>query len=211
MTNQFYQQKFIQREAPTQALAKELLGYRLVSDLPSGRVAGWLVEVEAYLGKKDQAAHVYGGRRTPSLEAFYQAGGIWYIYTIHGHLGLNMITQDKTQPEGILLRAVEPCEGQEIMKARRGRGGRELTNGPGKMTQAFAVDKERDYGKPSWQAPLYIDFTARREPQEIHRSPRIGIPNKGEWTEKPLRFSVAGNPYVSRFMGQAAKNNGWKV
>lgn len=185
-------------------IAKRLLGCLLVSDLDEGRTAGWIVETEAYLGHNDRAAHVYGGKRTPRTEAFYHEAGIFYIYNIHGQLCLNMITQSASLPQGVLIRALEPAEGQEIMAKRRQKAGWELANGPGKLCQALAVNKARDYGTPVLKGPLHLDLGLRRYPGQIVSSPRIGIPNKGEWTDKHLRFYVQGHPAVSKLPKRSA-------
>ncbi|MDK6232846.1 DNA-3-methyladenine glycosylase [Aerococcus sanguinicola] len=179
-------------------IAQDLLGCLLVSDLAEGRTAGWIVETEAYLGHNDRAAHVYGGKRTARTEAFYHEAGIFYIYNIHGQLCLNMITQSPSIPQGVLIRALEPAQGLDLMTERRQKTGLELANGPGKLCQALAVDKERDYGTSVEERPLYIDLDQRRYPRRIASSARIGIPNKGDWTDKHLRFYVEGHPAVSK-------------
>lgn len=191
-------------------LAKKLLGQLLISEHAEGLTAGWIVETEAYLGALDKSAHVYGGRRTPSLEAFYQTGGIWYIYTIHACSAINVVTQDEKTPEGILIRAIEPVYGIDLMSQRRQRKGRELANGPGKLAQALGVNKVESYGQPVWQKPLWIAFKEEKRPKEIISTARIGLNDKAEeWKDKPLRFIVRGNPYISFFKGSAAENNGW--
>ncbi|KAA9299930.1 MULTISPECIES: DNA-3-methyladenine glycosylase [Aerococcus] len=194
----------------TPEIAQKLLGCRLRRKSSSGVTSGIIVETEAYLGESDQAAHVYGGKRTASLEAFYQEAGIFYIYNIHGHWCVNMITQSKDEPQGVLIRALEPVEGIDLMQSRRKQDQRRLlTNGPGKLSQALGVDKEVDYGTSILQDPLTIDFHEPRPVAEIARGPRIGISNKGEWTHKLLRFYVKGNPYVSSPKGRTQTDHGW--
>lgn len=195
----------------TEEIAQKLLGCLLVRESPEGLCGGYIVETEAYLGVKDQAAHVYGGRRTPRLEAFYREGGIFYIYTLHTHLCLNVITQSETQPEGILIRALEPAIGLDIMAQRRHKTGKLLTNGPGKLTQALGVDKAQDYGSSVGESPLRIDFLKRKVPKLVGKAPRIGIPNKGEWTSKNLRYFVEGNPYVSDAKGTKDSSRDWII
>lgn len=177
--------------------AKALLGKKLVLDHGWAVLSGYIVETEAYLGLEDQACHAFGGRFTPRTQALYQAGGSLYIHLIHNHIQLNIVTRPEGVPEGVLIRGIEPAEGMEVMALNRGRQGFELTNGPGKLTQAFGITKAL-YGLTLGDCPLSIDEEGSKTPRSILSSGRIGIPNKGEWTSAPLRFYVAGNPYVSR-------------
>lgn len=195
----------------TQEVAQELLGYQLISETPEGTTTGWLVETEAYLGAIDMAAHTYQWRRTPRVEAMYDAPGTIYLYQMMGNILLNIITKEKGEPEGILVRAVQPEKGIHLMEERRkGMVGYDLTNGPGKMSEALGIEMNQ-YGSLITKPPLYIDFTNKKEPREILKTPRIGIPNKEEWTDAPLRYIVKGNPYVSRRKGiMDLENYGWK-
>lgn len=193
----------------TEEIAQELLGHLLVKETPEGTVSGWIVETEAYLGVVDEACHSYQGKRTPRMEVMYHPAGTIYVYAMHGHHLLNVITQDETKPQGILIRAIEPVSGEELMEERRGRTGIERTNGPGKLTQAMGITKE-DNGTHILESPLSIDLLTKREPAMIEESARIGIPNKGEWTEALLRYTVKGNPYISKKRGKVSVDNGWK-
>lgn len=200
------------RGKSTPAIARELLGCLLVHETTQGVLSGWIVETEAYLGVKDRAAHVYGGKHTPALDAFYHEAGTLYLYTIHGHVALNIITQSETDPEGVLIRAVEPELGVAQMRAYRRQTGPNLTNGPGKLTEALAIEKAPHYGTSILQPPLSLAMTARRVPQAIETTARIGVPNKGEWTEAPLRYYVRGNPYVSKTKKSSwQSDHGWVV
>lgn len=192
----------------TEDIAKELLGHLLVKESPQGTVSGWIVETEAYLGKIDEACHSYNGKCTPRMEVMYQPAGTIYVYAMHGHHLLNMITQEEGIPQGILIRAIEPVSGEELMTERRNKTGIERTNGPGKLTKAMGITKE-DNGSSILQPPLYIDPNTKQEPAVIEESKRIGIPNKGEWTEALLRYTVKGNPYVSKKRGPLSIDNGW--
>lgn len=127
----------------------------------------------------------------------YKQGGTIYAHVMHTHLLINFVTQLEGQPEGVLIRAIEPEEGIELMAINRGKNGFELTNGPGKWTKAFNIPRHLDGSKLN-EGRLKIDTKNRKYPKEIEASGRIGIPNKGEWTHKPLRFTVKGNPYISR-------------
>jgi len=194
----------------TEAVAKNLLGTKLISETPDGLTTAWIVETEAYLGVKDMAAHTYQGRRTPRVEAMYEKAGTIYIYNMMGNLLLNVATKTKGNPEAVLIRAVQPETGISLMENRRGKTGYDLTNGPGKMTQAMGITMQ-EYGTQITEPPLFIKVQDKREPNEILETPRIGIPNKGKWTKAPLRYIVGKNPYVSRRKGKIdLKNYGWK-
>lgn len=191
-------------------VAKNLLGRKLISETAEGITTGWIVETEAYLGVRDMAAHTYQWRKTPRVEAMYDQAGTVYIYNMMGNLLLNITTKEIGEPEAVLIRAVQPEQGMELMEARRGKIGYELTNGPGKMTQAMGISM-KEYGSSIIEPPLSIDFSIKRIPKEIIKTPRIGIPNKEEWTEAPLRYIVKENPYVSRRRGPIdLENYGWK-
>lgn len=196
----------------TTVIAKKLLGCLLVYEKDGMRKSGWIVETEAYLGKKDAAAHTYQGHRSPRVEVLYSPAGTFYIHQMMQHTMINVSTKVDGCPEGILIRAIEPFEGEiEMAKNRPGHSGKySLTDGPGKLTQALGVTMA-EYNTRFDESPLMIDvINNRRIPQTIIEGPRIGIPNKGEWTEAPLRFTVAGNPYVSRRKGKIAKEtHGW--
>lgn len=185
---------FLNRQ--TTDIAKDLLGVRVIYQEGDITYSGYIVETEAYLGASDRAAHGYNHRRTPSVESLYQRGGTIYGHSIHTQLLVNFVTQQEDVPEGVLIRAIEPEDGIEYMEQNRNKTGIEVTNGPGKWTKAFHISRDIN-GKHLTSAPLQIDTKHRKYPKSIEESPRIGIPNKGEWTEKPLRFTVKGNPYVS--------------
>ncbi|MBO0480861.1 DNA-3-methyladenine glycosylase [Candidatus Enterococcus courvalinii] len=183
----------------TPEIAKNLLGMYLEHITPMGKLAGYIVDAEAYLGPEDQAAHSYGMRDTPRVRAMYQKAGTIYLYTMHTHRILNIITQPEGVPQGVMIRAVQPATSIEQMSQNRGgKVGPEISNGPGKLVKALAIGPEL-YGQSIMdsESTLRLDFEKRKEPKEIIALPRIGIPNKGEWTEMPLRYIVSGNPYIS--------------
>lgn len=195
----------------TQQVAKYLLGTKLISETSEGITAGWIVETEAYLGAIDMAAHTYRYRSTPRVEAMYDKAGTIYLYNMMGNILLNIVTKEKGNPEAVLIRAVQPALGLELMEQRRGKKKYEITNGPGKMTQAMGITMA-EYGHSITKPPLYIDFSNQKKAETILATPRIGIPNKENWTKAPLRYIVEGNPYVSRRKGKIDKNNyGWKI
>ncbi|MET3562331.1 DNA-3-methyladenine glycosylase [Enterococcus rotai] len=182
----------------TEEIAQFLLGMYLEHETAAGTLAGYIVDTEAYLGPEDEAAHSFGLRDTPRLKAMYEKPGTIYLYTMHTHLILNMVTQEKGKPQGVMIRAIEPVEGIDRMQINRnGRTGIELSNGPGKLVAALGIDRDL-YGESIFDSSLRIVPEKRRTPKQIISLPRIGIPNKGIWTELPLRYVVSGNPYISK-------------
>jgi DNA-3-methyladenine glycosylase len=179
----------------TIGIAKDLLGKKLIVKKDGLETSGWIVETEAYLGSIDKAAHTYNNRRTPRVESMYKLGGTVYVYQMHTHNNVNIVTKEIDNAEAVLIRAIEPCCGKDIMEIRRGRGGIELTNGPGKLCKAMGIDKS--FNGTFINELLILDEINKKIPIEIVSSPRIGIPNKDIWTDALLRFYVKGNPYVS--------------
>ncbi|MHC5374045.1 DNA-3-methyladenine glycosylase [Enterococcus sp. LJL120] len=198
-------------QGSTEEVAQKLLGQYLVHETPEGILAGYLVDVEAYLGPDDQAAHSFGMRQTPRVQAMYQAAGSIYLYTMHTHLILNIITQAEGIPQGVMIRGLQPVVGLPLMiEKRHGVNGPDLTNGPGKLVQALGIQKEL-YGKNLFTSSLYLDAEKQKIPKEIISLPRIGIPNKGIWTELPLRYVVKGNPYITKQKkSEVAEDFGWR-
>jgi DNA-3-methyladenine glycosylase len=187
--------------ADTLAVARELLGKRLVVPAPEGaRVSARIVEVEAYLGVEDRAAHSYGGRRTARTEVMFRVGGTVYVFFVYGmHHQFNVVTGPEGRPHVALVRAVEPEEGVELMRQRRPvRRERELTNGPGKLCRALGIDGGYN-GEDLTGARIWIEETgASFGTEEVGSGPRVGIDYAGEDALKPWRFWVKGNEYVSR-------------
>ncbi|MCS4486079.1 DNA-3-methyladenine glycosylase [Staphylococcus americanisciuri] len=180
----------------TTDIAKSLLGAKLIYEAPEHTYSGYIVETEAYLGTMDQAAHSYRGKHTPRVNSLYCEGGTIYAHMMHRYLLINVVTQPEGIPEGVLIRAIEPNEGLDAMVRNRGKAGYDVTNGPGKLTIAMDIPRTID-GTRLNEGRLKIDTLHRKYPRAIVSSPRIGIPNKGKWTEAPLRFTVKGNPFVS--------------
>ncbi|GAE34506.1 DNA-3-methyladenine glycosylase [Halalkalibacter akibai] len=182
---------------PTLELARALIGKLLIKDTAEGLSAGWIVETEAYKGPEDRAAHSYGNRRTKRTEVMFGEAGFIYTYVMHTHCLVNVVSGEKEKPEAVLIRAVEPYIGIDLMFKRRGANKKEveLTNGPGKLTKALGISKE-DYGLPAFQPPLFI--ADGREVDKIGCGPRIGIDNSGEAKNYPWRFWERDNPFVSR-------------
>jgi DNA-3-methyladenine glycosylase len=183
-------------------VARELLGKRLVVPAADGaRVSGRVVEVEAYLGVEDRAAHSYGGRRTRRTETMYAVGGTAYVFFVYGmHHQFNAVTGPGGLPHALLVRAVEPEEGVELMRGRRRVSKeRELTNGPGKLCRALGIDLTFDGEDLTEGGRVWLEETGQTyRPDEIASGPRIGVAYAAEDALKPWRFWVKGNEYVSR-------------
>ena len=181
-------------------VARELLGKLLVVPTVNGkRVSGKIVEVEAYRGPQDRAAHSYGGRRTKRTETMYGIGGTAYVFFVYGmYYQFNVVSGPVETPHAILIRAVEPVEGIELMRQRRHRQpDHNLTNGPGKLCIALGIDRKLDaadlLGKSVW-----IEEGEKVSRSRIATGPRIGIDYAREWVDKPWRFWVRDNSFVSR-------------
>lgn len=182
---------------PVLEVARECIGKVLVRRSPEGLVAGRVVEAEAYRGPEDLAAHSAGGRRTPRNEPMWGPPGHAYVFFVYGmHFHLNLVTGGVGQPHAVLLRAVEPLEGIELMAARRKLDPKrkELTNGPGKLCVAFGIDRRHDRADLC-QGDLFLADAPRTR---TTRARRIGIDYAGIWAEKRWRFLEPGNRYVSR-------------
>lgn len=183
-------------DRPTLELAQSLLGCLLVNEAPGGLASGYIVETEAYMGAGDRAAHSYGNRRTKRTEVMFTEPGHVYTYVMHTHTLINVVSGAVDVPEAILIRALDPFEGLDLIGSRRAARKRgDWTNGPGKLTEALGITRE-DYGKKFTERPLYI--AAGYVPKQLSSGPRIGIENTGEARLRPWRFWVTGNSYVSK-------------
>ncbi len=190
------------------AVAKRLLGQRLVRVLPDGcRLAGTIVEVEAYLGGADRASHTFDNRRTPRNESMYLPGGHAYVYFTYGmHFCLNVVCGLRNEGTAVLIRAIEPTEGISRMQAHRpvARSIRELCSGPGRLTKALAIDRTLDGVNLLTSDELFIEQVRcrRMSDSRVAATPRIGLnpaPNlAGDWAFEPLRFVVLGSEFASR-------------
>ncbi|HEY7847505.1 MAG TPA: DNA-3-methyladenine glycosylase [Candidatus Limnocylindria bacterium] len=183
-------------DRPALELAPDLLGMTLIHDAPQGRIAGRLVEVEAYQGPEDMAAHSSRGR-TPRNAVMFGAPGHLYVYLIYGlHLCANVVCGPGTKPEAVLLRAAEITTGHDLARRRRGDvPEHRLAAGPGNLGAAFGLERGMD-GADLLAGPIHL---ARGiPPARIERSPRVGVDYAGEWAARPMRFSIADDPHRSR-------------
>jgi len=184
----------------TLEIARGLLGKLLVvPDKKGKRVSGMIVETEAYLGEIDKGAHSYGGRRTARNEITYAEGGHVYVFFVYGmYYQLNFVTGPVEHPHVCLIRAVEPVEGIEIMRKRRGEmPDKNLTSGPGKLCIAFGIDRSLN-GEHLLGDRIWVEEYKNFKSDEIATGKRIGIDYAEEFAEVPWRFWVKGNPYVSK-------------
>lgn len=177
-------------QIPTLELCIALLGKELSYD----GVGGYIVEVEAYMGTRDRAAHSFSGIPTKRTQVMFGPPGKAYIYTLHGHHCFNVVSGKDGTPEAILVRALEPTKGIDTMIRRRGREDN-LTNGPGKLCQALGITKEQ-YGWDLIESPLKISEGI--PVNKVAVGTRIGIDNAGEARDYPWRFWIDDNAHVSR-------------
>lgn len=190
----------------TLTVARELLGKVLVHNINGQKLRGIIVETEAYLGLRDKAAHSYGGRKTKRVESMYDLPGTAYVFFIYGmYYCFNIVTERIGVPEAVLIRGIEPIEGLDFMARNRfgvdydnltKRQKRNLTNGPGKLSIAFNIDKSLD-GMDLCGDSLYLEHGDGRE-FNIVQTKRIGIDYAEEARDFPYRFYIQGNPYVSK-------------
>jgi DNA-3-methyladenine glycosylase len=181
-------------------ISRELLGKLLVVPAEDGtRVSGMIVETEAYLGPLDKASHAYGNRRTKRTETMYCMGGTAYVYFIYGmYFQFNVVTNLAETPHAVLIRAVEPVEGLDVMRERRPvKTDRQLTNGPGKLCIAMGIDRSLDRADLLGER-VWIEEHEKVTPRQIAAGPRVGINYAEEYVSKPWRFWLSGNIYVSR-------------
>ncbi len=190
---------FYERDALT--VAKELLGKLFVHETAEGTTAGRIVETEAYKGPEDKASHAYDNRRTKRTETQFGPKGHAYIYLIYGmYYCFNVTVGEKAgKPEAVLLRALEPVEGIELMKQRRpvAKGVLvNLTNGPSRLCMAMGITKKQNDHDVTLP-PLHIDDANSVPAKGIVYSSRIGVDYADEWKHQPWRFCIKNNAYVS--------------
>ena len=181
---------------PAELVAAELLGMIVVSTIGGEVTEARIVETEAYLGYDDPASHGYRHRRNARNEALFGPPGTWYVYLSYGmHWCANLVCQKPGLASAVLLRALEPLAGLDVMRRRRrGAEVKDLCSGPGKLCQALGIDRELD-GSPMARSPVLVRPPAQWEEPRIAVTPRIGITKAVDW---PLRFHLAGSPWTSR-------------
>ena len=180
-------------------VAPELLGKLLIHRSAEGVTSGMIVEVESYVGPSDKGAHSYSNKRTDRTEIQFGLGGYAYIYTIYGmHSCFNVVTNIKDKPEVVLVRALEPVDGIELMQQRRtAKNYIDLCNGPGKLCKAMGITKKQ-YGCDLCGSELYLEPLQHIKKSCIMVSPRINIDYAEECKDYMWRYFIKDNPYVSK-------------
>ena len=201
--NSLPSERFLAFDGDPCTTARRLLGQRLVHIVNGQRLAGMIVEVEAYLGAQDKAAHTYNGRRTPRNKSMYLPGGHLYVYFTYGmHHCLNIVCGKPDEGVAVLIRAVAPTEGIEMMFSHRKKAKKEkdLCSGPAKLAEALAIDLCHDGTNLRTDTSLFLEQLRKRSLSDtkITRTPRIGVGYSEEWAIRPLRFCLRGNAYLSR-------------
>jgi len=183
-------------DRPATDLALALLGSRLVHVTADGGIGGRIVEVEAYRGPEDRAAHSSRGR-TPRTRTMFGPPGHLYVYLVYGlHQCLNVVAGPGTKPEAVLIRALALDEGVHLARERRGAvPEHRLASGPGNVGKALGIDRGLD-GTDLLVGPVRIELGPR--PARISRGTRIGVDYAGPWAARPWRFWITDDPHVSR-------------
>lgn len=183
-------------------IAKDLLGKYLVTDIDGFRCSGMIIETEAYRGPDDRACHAFNNRRTPRTEVMFAKGGVAYIYICYGmHHLMNVVTGPRDSAHAVLIRALEPADGIEVMSVRRKMPVTDtrLTKGPGALSVAMGLTSAMtgslltSSGSPVWIEDRGIKFTDN----QICSGKRIGVESAGEAATWPWRFFAKGNKFVS--------------
>ena len=181
-------------------IARELLGKVLVTDWGNGLTSGRVVETEAYKGVTDRASHAYNGRRTARTEVMYNDAGSGYVYLCYGiHHLFNVVTNVKNTPHAILIRAVEPLQGVDMMLQRTGKQNpdRTLTSGPGNVSKALGILTRHSGISLTGNTIFIADDGFAVRTKDIIATPRIGVGYAGEDALLPYRFFIRNNIYVS--------------
>lgn len=185
---------FYQRD--TTKVARELLGKKLFHKRNNQLTSGIIIETEAYLGLADPACHTYNGRNTARVQSMYKMGGHSYVYFIYGiHFCVNVVTQNEKKPEAVLIRALTPMDGIDVMRVRRklkeGKPDKDLCSGPGKLCQAMGIDRSSD-GLLLTGSELWIeeDIPYSKIKTKIDSGARVGIDYAGDAKHWPLRFKI---------------------
>jgi DNA-3-methyladenine glycosylase len=184
------------------AIAKDLLGKYVVSKVDGMLTSGMIVETEAYRGPDDRACHAYNNRRTDRTEVMFAAGGVAYIYICYGmHHLMNVVTAPEDHAHAVLIRAIQPEDGADIMAARRlmPPGDKRIGKGPGALSQALGLRSHMSgTSLHKHKTPIWIeDRGVRFTPDQVCVSERIGVESAGDAATWPWRFFVKGNPSVS--------------
>lgn len=183
------------------ALSRDLIGKYLYSNIDGQLTGGYIAETEAYNGVVDKASHAYGNRLTPRTQTMYMQGGVAYIYLCYGiHEMLNIVTSVEGQPHAVLIRAIDPTVGLDIMQYRRNMAiiKPTITSGPGSVAKALGVSRKINaislQSNVLWLADEGLTFAD----DEVAAVPRVGVNYAGDDALLPYRFYVKDNKYVSK-------------
>jgi DNA-3-methyladenine glycosylase len=195
LTRDFY-------ERDTLTVAKELLGKLIVNETSEGLTMGKIVETEAYIGPEDKASHAYRNLRTPRTEVQFGPKGHAYIYLVYGMYYCLNATSGRLagKPEAVLVRALEPLDGIEIMLRRRGISDgnvANLANGPGRLCMAMGLTKKQN-AADLCVSPLHIDAGKVVDEEDIAQVSRVNVDYADEWRDRPWRFYMRNNKFVSK-------------
>jgi DNA-3-methyladenine glycosylase len=194
LTDSFYQRTDVVK------IARELLGKVLFTKVNGVITAGIIVETEAY-SWREKGCHAYGSKKTNRNAVMFERGGHAYVYLCYGmHYLFNIVTNEPSVPEAVLIRALEPLHGIDEMSLRRGKlkNNFHLTSGPGKLTKALGIDRKLN-GKFLLDDEVWVEDLGRRvSNRHIEATPRIGIDYAGEDALLPWRFTVKGNDWISK-------------
>lgn len=189
---------FYQRDDVVQ-IARELLGMHLCTRIAGTVTKGVIVETEAYSGRNDKACHANNGLRSERTEVMYHAGGKAYVYLIYGmHHMMNVVCNEEGKADAVLIRAIAPIAGLDVMEARRGISSerKALTAGPGRLCKAMGITRDL-YGEDLLGDRIWIEEGSPVAESEIVAGPRVRVDYAGEDALRPWRFSLRGNPWVS--------------
>ena len=188
------------KDANVVRIARNLLGKQLWTNFNNKLTAGLIVEVEAYCGATDRASHAYPNKKTSRTKIMYNSGGVAYVYLVYGmHHLFNIVTNVEGSADAVLIRAIEPVIGEEVMKDRRNhyQSNKLLTGGPARLSQALGITVE--HNKTSLQGEeIWLTEGKHYNGSEIITSSRIGVEYAGADALLPWRFHINDNKYVSK-------------
>jgi DNA-3-methyladenine glycosylase len=184
------------------AISKSLLGKKLCTNIEGDFTSGIIVEAEAYKAPEDKASHAYGNKITPRTKTMFSGPGTGYVYIIYGMYHLfNVISGPVGTAHCILIRAIEPLDGIDIMQRRRGmpKLQKSLTNGPGKFSIAMGIHKNFDGTDLTHKSDIWIEEAwPEVDESEIIVGPRVGMSTAEECSNWPFRFRIRNNKWTSK-------------
>lgn len=183
------------------ALSRDLIGKYLFTNIDGDLTGGYIVETEAYAGVNDKAAHSYGGRLTPRTQTMYMQGGVSYVYLCYGiHEMFNVVVSEEGHPHTILIRAIQPADGLDVMMLRRNMETVKpnITKGPGSVAKALGISRKINAVSLQSDVIWIEDRGLTISDEEVAAGPRIGVGYAGNDALLPYRFYVKGNIYVSK-------------